>query len=230
MKSPVNSGRFVWIGVGVALGAGAVFALQANPKLFVEGKLASSDVLIKNGQAYGRLSDIAKALGMVVVKRADGYEMRKAGGANPIEGLTGKIGDTLFDGNFQFKVLEVYRGNSYKKRFDSGGGTVEPMGANDDVLAVICRVKNGMKKTVSMFFPGGQNTTVTDTDEHSFGPFTGLAVDLRSRGENMVPGSAVDFALTFSIPKSAVLKDLLWQIDLPENVKKTTFRVSLAQN
>lgn len=230
MRNLAKKRRFIWVGIGVIVGTVAVFATQAKPKLFVEGKLASTDVVIKNGQAYGRLGDIAKAMGMVVVKRAEGFELKRAGGANPIEGITGKIGDTLFDGNFQFKVLEVVRAQTYQKRFDGGGGTVEPLSPSDDVLAVICRVKNGMKKTVTLLFPGGQNTTVTDMEEHSFGPFTGLAVDLRARGENMVPGSAVDFALTFSIPKSAVLKDLLWQIDLPENVKKTTFRVSLKQD
>ena len=224
------SRRIVLATCFVSLLGALVWAAQAKPKLFVNGVAASSDVFVRNNVVYAPIRDIAKAMDMVVVKRPDGYEIKRAGGANPIEGVRGKVGDTLFDGNFQFKVVEVVRGPSYKKRFDPSGGEVTPMGPNDEVLAIICRIKNATKKTVAMLFPGGQNTNVTDMEEHSFLPFSGLAVDLRSRGENMLPGSAVDFALTFSIPKTAVLKDLVYQIQVAESLKQTDFRVSLKQD
>lgn len=210
--------------------AALILASQTKPKLFVNGVAASSNVLVRNGVVYAPIRDMAKAFDMVVVKRPDGFEIKRAGGANPIEGLRGKVGDTLFDGNFQFKVVEIVRGASYKKRFDPSGGEVTPNGPNDEVLAIVCRIKNATKKTVAMLFPGGQNTSVTDMEEHSFLPFTGLAVDLRSRGENMLPGSAVDFALTFSIPRTAILKDLVYQISHAENLKQSDFRVSLKQD
>lgn len=214
---------FVPLLAGLALAS----SIQPKPKLYINGSVASTDVLVRNGVTYAPIKDVAKAFGLTAVKRADGWELRKAGGANSIVGIQGKVGDTLFDGNFQFKVLEVVRGPVWKKRFDPSGGEVTPLGEQDEVLAIVCRLKNGMKKTVTMLLPGGMNTNVTDMEEHSWQPFTGLAVDLRSRGENLVPGSAVDFALTFSIPKTAVLKDLIYQIQVPENVKQTDFRVSL---
>lgn len=223
------SRRIVLATVFLSVLGALVWATQSKPKLFVNGVSASSDVFVRNNVVYAPIRDVAKAFDMVVVKRPDGYEIKRAGGSSPIEGLRGKVGDTLFDGNFQFKVVEVVRGASYKKRFDPSGGEVTPSGPNDEVLAIICRIKNATKKTVAMLFPGGQNTNVTDMEEHSFLPFSGLAVDLRSRGENMLPGSAVDFALTFSIPKTAVLKDLVYQIQVAENLKQTDFRVSLKQ-
>ena len=74
-------------------------------------KEGAADELVQtaiDGQAYVRVSDVAKALGMTVVARADGFELRKAGGANQVEGtVTGKVGDTLFDGNWRFQVLKV---------------------------------------------------------------------------------------------------------------------------
>jgi hypothetical protein len=213
----------------VALAA-LVWAFQGKPKLFVNGVAASSDVFVRNNVVYAPIRDMAKAMDMVVVKRPDGFEIKRAGGANPIEGIRGKVGDTLFDGNFQFKVIEVVRGALYKKRFDPSGGEVTTPYENEEILAVICRIKNATKKTVAMLFPGGQNTNVTDMEEHSFMPESGSNVDLRSRGENMLPGSAVDFALTFRIAKTAVLKDLVYQIQHAENLKQTDFRVSLKQD
>jgi len=205
----------------------AIAASTLTPKLYMNGAVASSNLLTKNGVTYAPIGDVAKALGMTVVKRADGFEIKPAGGANMLIGLTGKVGDTLFDGNFQFKVVEVYRGPLWKKRFDPSGGEVAPNGEKDDVLAIVCRIKNGMKKTVTVGLPGGTNTAVTDMDEHSFQPFTGLAVDIHGRGETVLPGATLDFALTFTIPKTAELKDLVYQLSVFENVKQTNFRVSL---
>src|SRR5215211_7802906 len=86
----------------------------AGPSLVMNGKVASTNVRTIDGSAYVKLADVAKALGMVVVKRGDGYEIKKAGGANPIQGvLQGKIGDVLFDGKWRFQALEVQQPESY---------------------------------------------------------------------------------------------------------------------
>ena len=84
--------------------------IQPKPKLYLNGAIASTNLLTKNGIVYAPINDVARALGMTAVKRADGWEIRKAGGANPIVGIQGMVGDTLFEGNFQFKVVEVFRG------------------------------------------------------------------------------------------------------------------------
>src|SRR4051812_10681592 len=81
----------------------AAMPAQAAAPLTINGNTVSADVRSIGGTAYVRMSDVAKALGMVVTKQGAGYEIKKAGGAGQIEGMTGKIGDRLFDGRWRFQ-------------------------------------------------------------------------------------------------------------------------------
>lgn len=68
----------------------AALALCAAPALagdtlVMNGKIASTDVRTVGGSTYVKLSDVAKALGMVLVKRPGGYELTKAGGADQVQ-------------------------------------------------------------------------------------------------------------------------------------------------
>ena len=51
---------------------------------------------------------------------------------------------------------------------------------------------------------------------------------MRENAPNMLPGSAADFALGFSIPKDKKLKDLVYQMQGGGNMKESDFRISLA--
>ena len=64
---------------------GALHARAGNTLLF-NGKTASDDVREIGGTPYVKLSDMAKALGMVVVKKSGGYELIKAGRREPSRG------------------------------------------------------------------------------------------------------------------------------------------------
>jgi hypothetical protein len=108
-------------------------ALNASPAwagdtLIINGKTASTDVRIIGGSAYVKLADVAKALGMVVTKRADGtYEIAKAGGTNQVQGaVQGKVGDVLFDGRWRFQVLGVQMPDSYTMNTPSAEPTSYP--------------------------------------------------------------------------------------------------------
>jgi hypothetical protein len=104
------------LGMVLALcGATAVLVWAATgSKLILNDKVASSDVPVINGAAYVKVADVAQAMGMVVVKRADGYEIKKTGGASPIVGVTqGKVGDMLFDSKWRFQVLGMQMVDSY---------------------------------------------------------------------------------------------------------------------
>ena len=78
-----------------------------------------------------------------------GLALAPAGGANQIGGLMGKVGDKLTNGSIVFTVVKVYRGDKYQKQFDTG--EVTPANANEDVVAITCRIKNATPKTVSTF-------------------------------------------------------------------------------
>src|SRR5689334_457235 len=99
---------------GLAVGVGATAALaQAGRTLILNGEVASRDVRVIDGRPYVPVADVAKALGQTVVTRGGGWEITAAGGANQIQGLQGKIGDTLFDGRWRFQVVAVEPVDSY---------------------------------------------------------------------------------------------------------------------
>ncbi len=66
-----------------------------------------------NGTPYVKLADVAKALNMTVSRWGNDYALSAAGGADQVEGLQGKVGDTLFNRQFSLRVLEVVRTKRY---------------------------------------------------------------------------------------------------------------------
>jgi hypothetical protein len=194
----------------------------------IEGKFATDDVLTKGGKTYVPLSDVAKALGLTVQKTANGYDLVRAGGANQIEGVNGKTGDELFNGNYRFKVVKVIRTSSYKPLF-SGGTEITPVQDADEIVAVVCRIKNGRKQANMVNIVGGDNTALTDQDGHSYAPYNGASIDMTERAPKLLPGAAFDFALTFEVPKSEKLKDLVFGVNDFTNKPGPDFRVSLQE-
>lgn len=220
--------------VALAITVAAVAALAVylqSSKVFVNGELASSGVIERNGVSYVPIKDIAAALKLNVQKTSRGIELTSAGGANQAEGITGKIGDMLFNGFARFQVVKVIRGKEYTNQFDGSGQKITPFPEGNDLVVVVCRIKNGTKKTVTCGLPCGGETGLTDTQDHSFGPRTGLSIDCPSRGQDLLPGAAVDFALTFDVPPSAELGDLVYQVQFYGAADASTkkFRVSLKQ-
>ena len=96
-------------------------------------------------------------------------------------------------------------------------------------VAIIVRLKNGTNKTQFPHLVGTPITAVTDDAEHSLEPYDGGYSDVPGRNVNMLPGAAVDFALTFHVPKSTVLKDLVYCVDCPGAGANPPFRVSLKE-
>lgn len=208
--------------------AGMVFA-QAGKTLYMNGKPVSRGLITQGGKVYAPIADIAKGLDMTVIPKADGFEIAPAGGANQLGGMTGKVGDLINAGQFTFKVVRVQRGATYTRQFD--GTNVENAPEGDDMVAVVCRLKNALKKPVMLSLTGGESTALTDQEEHSFQPYSGLTRDVPGgfAGYKALPGAAADFAILFHVPKATKLKDFVYQIDTlgERDVKKTIFRVSI---
>jgi len=208
----------------VCASAALGWARLAEQKLYINGKVASAGVIVSNGIAYVPVKDVALALEMTAEKRPDGYALVRAGGANQVQGLTGKIGDDLFNGMYRVKVIRVIRKDRYERQFAKGDPVSAPDGK--EVVAVVMRLKNGTKEArlIDLVYPGS-NTGLTDGDEHSYGPITGLASDTPERAANLLPGAAVDTALVFFVPKGVVLMALVFEVGVA--VHGPAFRVSL---
>lgn len=84
---------------GLLLAALSFVWAAAGGKLVINGKVASNSVRLIDGKAYAPLTDVAKALNMVVARNGNTYELAVAGGADQVSGSRqGKIGDWLFTG------------------------------------------------------------------------------------------------------------------------------------
>lgn len=223
-----------------AIAAGICWA-AAGTKLYMDGKLASSRVVVVDGRAYVPVVDVAQALGMVVGEAEDGYSLTREGGANQVEGVAqGGVGDELFTGKWRFQVLKMERaGQQYQERHYQQERTIKPNGADEELIVLNCRVKNATDEAVSPILterlPG--NTALADDAEHSYAP-----IDYDARQEinktqsyaasALLPGAASEFALVFSVPKGTTLKALVFSLmAYPNDVGKdehTDVRVHLA--
>ena len=197
--------------------------------LVVNGKPAPADVRIIGGSPYVKLADVAKALGMVVVKRPDGkYEITRAGGANQLQGVTqGKVGDVLFDGHWRFQVQSVTTPAAYTMKtagepydshdlstFDRPNRVIKATRGNS-LVVLQCRATNGVNGNRTLWTAISDDhihTALTDTDGSSYPP---IAYDFDGgpiQSKSLVPGAALNFAVLFSMPESAHIKDLIFSL------------------
>lgn len=234
------------VSAAIATAAGALG--QAALHLTIAGKTASTDIRIIEGRAYVPLSDMARAMhGSAVKHKGGGYEITMGGvdttipeaaavpgGANEVQGTRGKIGQVLFNGKWRFSVLSVDHAASYDSQFLPEKRTFTPSGDTEELVVIRCRMKNGQNETkVAMLSPiHPHHTAIADSQGQSYAP-----VDYDKRGGHtdegptMLPGSQTDFAILFSVPKGAVLKDLVFSIQNFEESPDggTDVRITLAQ-
>ena len=207
---------FVSLSVGTALAAD-----PPHSHLYINGALASSRVIQNNGVAYVPIADVAKALNQTVVVKSDGYAITSAGGANQVAGLNGKIGDKMTNGQVIFSVVKVTRVARYERQFSSGAD--ESPDSDHDLVVVVIRIKNATQKSPWIAVRGGGVTALTDKNEHAY---KHIYDDSKGATPTMLPGSAVDFALVYSMSKSEKIGDFIYQI-AAYDMKETTFRISL---
>lgn len=194
--------------------------------LVMNGRTTSADVRTVGGSAYVKLSDMAKALGMVLVKRPGGYELTKAGGTDQVQAVTqGKVGDVLFDGQWRFQVKSVQTPDSYTTRtpgIDLRGISAIRYDENARLLRaapgyklviVQCRVTNG-QKSPQTFWLGHSDVrnALTDTEGESYPP---VGYDLEgapTQSKSLLPGAGTSCPILFSVPEATQLKDLVFTL------------------
>ena len=212
----------------------------------MNGTTTSTDVRVIDGKAYVPLSDVARALGMVVVKRSDGYEIKKPGGANPIKGVTqGKIGDVLFDGKWRFQVLGMQTLDSYTMTtdadtYDSAGlshlnRTTHVLQPKEGCRLIVlrCRVTNGRNSKQRLWTAISDdkvNTALTDMDGGSHPPVVYDYQGANTQTNPMVAGAMMTFPVIFSVPANTRPKDLIFTLRANgDGDHYNDVRVSLAQ-
>jgi hypothetical protein len=215
------------LGISAAFAAGIATLRYSDVR--IEGKFATSDTISKNGKTYVPLGDVAKALGYTVSKTSTGYDLVKAGGANQVQGVSGKIGDMLFNGRYRFQVVKVIRTSDYKPQFTDPGFNFTPTTSSHEIVAIVCKLKNATKESQTVDITAGDNTALTDDQGRSYGCARGVSIDMEDRAPKLLPGAAVDFALTFEAPKNAKLQDLVYSIQDFSSAKMKDFRVSLGE-
>jgi hypothetical protein len=198
----------------------AVFAAayQAALKLTYNGKTVSTNVKIIGGQPYVPVADVAKALNLSVVKKPGGYEMVAAGGAGPIAGSNvGKMGETIFTGNYRFDLLSIERKTEYQlKHAEAHEWTKTEAKDNMELIVANCRIKNATKAKTTLVFGKweGNNTCIAAADEQTYIPVAyGYDVKMTEHfpdGASFLPGSAINFSLVFEVPKGTKVKDLIF--------------------
>jgi hypothetical protein len=199
---------------------------QSGITLILNGKTASTNVRLIDGRPYAPLADIAKATGQVVVKKGNGYEMIAAGGANQVEGLRGKVGDTLFDGKWRFRVADVQRVPVYTLRREGGvdwgkAGSKAKVDADGktyhaepgyEIVIVNARVTNGQKITTAFGSYYGEHTALTDLQGSSYTPVGWDQEGGMFGTKPLLPGAGQDLAAIFLIPEGTKLKDLVFTL------------------
>ncbi|HEY3330707.1 MAG TPA: hypothetical protein VGK19_11835 [Capsulimonadaceae bacterium] len=163
------------------------------------------------------------------------------GGANQVQGLTGKLGDMLFDGRWRFQAISITPVTSYTMtvprseqdyalwhdvaEYDDASHTFTPK-AGYTFFAVKCRVKNGQKQTEQLdCYSDSPKTALTDAGENSFPPF---AYDMYTSSplttKAMLPGSGADITVLFAVdsttkPQSMVFTLKNWSSHTGNNVR-----------
>ncbi|MDQ3813268.1 MAG: copper amine oxidase N-terminal domain-containing protein [Armatimonadota bacterium] len=239
-----TSARLALLCLAVA-GVTGTLAAAIGSKLILNGKVASTDVRVINGKAYVPVADVAKALGMVVVKRSDGYEIKKPGGANPIKGvMQGKVGDVLFDGKWRFQVLKVEMPESYtiksgsepssnlyaSSEWNRDTRTLTPK-PNFKLVVLQCRVTNGQNSKQTLWTAPSDDklrTSITDMNGGSYPPMAYDYPGGPNQTQPLVPGAIITFPVVFGVPADARLKDLIFTLKNNDYFEKgNDVRVSL---
>lgn len=214
---------------GLLSATGAVAWAAPSSKLTINGKAASTSVRVIGGKAYVPIADVAKSLGMVVVKNGGGYEIKKAGGTGQVGNLNGKVGDVLFDGKWRFQVLEVKNVDEYTikspqvdpvasawdlRKFDSTTRTLRAA-PNHQLVLFRCRVTNGQKTTQALFtgpVSSGSNNALADKQGGSHIPVAYDYPGAPIQTQAMLPGEILTFSLLFSVPQGTDLKGLVFSL------------------
>jgi hypothetical protein len=222
-----------WIrGAGTAVAiifSGAVLAGTDVGTLNVPGSSVSTTFITRNGRVFVPLADVAKAFHMSLAGSGASFTLAPAGGANQVNGLAGKVGQVLNCGYATLEVVGVTIGNHYDFQFTPG--SISADSDKENIVAVHLRVKNASTTTMTIGYGGSENSALVDGNGHSYEWYTGPNHKDLPDGNQLLPGSAKDFALIFGVPKTETPTQLVYGVSFYQLNPKTLkqFRIDLKQ-
>ncbi len=201
--------RLVGTGVAIVLACG-VWAGMSAGTLSIGGASVTTNFISQNGRVYVPLADVAKALNMSIAQSGSGYSLSPAGGANQVNGLSGKVGQVLNCGYATLQVVNVSIGDHYDYQFSSG--SIKADNDKEQIVAIHLRVKNASQTMMRIGYGGTDNSALVDGNEHSYQSMSGPGHKDLPDGNELLPGSAKDFALLYSVPTTEVPKQLVYGV------------------
>ena len=107
----------------------------------------------------------------------------------------------LFNGKYRFKVVNVVRAAVYKPQFTNPGFNFTPASESNEIVAVVCQIRNGTKESQMVELTGGDNTALTDSNAHSYQCARGVSIDMAERAPKLLPGAAADLRSRSTCPR-----------------------------
>ncbi len=230
----------------VALGAGAAGAALAQAgsrSVTFQDTVVSQDIRVFNGRPYVPLADMAKALGGFAVRTAGGYQIKTkasqaeasgdtdtpaggpaAGVGAASAGLSGKLGDTLSDGKWAFRLSDYKALDTYTLQRDGGvdaamlGGNADVHGSTIDakpdysLVAVVCRIKNGQRQAQAFASGAGRDTALIDDKGVSYTPVGWDQDGGMLATKPLPPGATADVTAIFLVPFGTNLRDAVFTL------------------
>jgi hypothetical protein len=221
--------RYKWAALlaGGTLVASA-YAMARLDTLIINGTSHEVAIRVIDNNAYVKLADVAKAMDMTLVKKADGvYELTRAGGANQVEGIPGKIGETVFDGKWRFTVLSIETPSNYQMKHKSPpyrqgnqlnwnpSTLLVTPGEGHRLYVVTVRVSNGVNERRTLWTAPSDprlRTALTDWEGRSYPPILYDYAGGPNQTEPLLPGAQLTFPVIFSLPSDAKVKDFVFTL------------------
>jgi hypothetical protein len=209
-------------------------ALAQGSTVYLNDQVMTQNARTIDGHTYVPLADVAKALSCHVASRGGGYALVKAGGessgvpaggANEVTGTAGTVGSWVFTGKWRFRVNSVDHPATYPWQYYDGTGADNPSSPNDELYVFNCSLKNGQQRAdepILTIHAGDQVTALADDQGNSYNP-----IDFDVRGGDVIPGAQKSFAVVFSVPKSAHIKQLVFSIHSYSSTKPANVRIDV---
>lgn len=220
----VTAGLAVLAALACAARAG-----EARLQLFFGKSDMPSDVRMVDGNAYVKVSDVAKALGMASARNGSTFRLTQSPIVSRLPGAGARVGTDITAGKWQFRVTGVQQVAQYMPRYGSEKEPIAPSNAGDRLVLVQCRLRNGTGGLQEVYFDSSMSgsTALTDSQQRGYVP---LAYDSRNSdySSNKIPaGTLHDFTIIFSVPEGAGLVGLTYTLEKGGLEKGPQFRVSL---
>jgi hypothetical protein len=162
------------------------------------------------------------------------------------KGLEGKIGDVISDGQWRFQIMSMQTPESYAMKTDAEPYDYKDLSSFDltkriftlktgyKLVVFQCRATNAQKSRKRLWVAVSDSANVrTALVDMGGGSHVPIGYDFEGgpiQTKPLEPGETITFAVVFSVPKDAQLKELLFTLAANgEREQSKDVRVSLAE-